>query len=122
MDTFADRFDIASSFLSLPSGSEIYLFCGLVITRKEARIYILVSKKETLKKLEGIAGKLLKVKSVCSHAKNYELVWNKVKDLDTQSEDYEGVLCSAHATCCCNFYNTKKLETNSKQEINEIYE
>ena len=35
MDTFADRFDIASSLLSLPSGSEIYLFCGLAITRKK---------------------------------------------------------------------------------------
>ena len=47
---------------------------------------------EILKKLDGIAEKSSKVKSVSSHAKNYELVWDKIKDLDTQSKDYEDVM------------------------------
>ena len=46
---------------------------------------------ETLKKLGGIAEKWSKVKPVSSYAKNYELVWDKIKYLDTQSEDYQGV-------------------------------
>ena len=78
---------------------------------------------ETLKKPGRIAEKWPKVKPVSSYAKNYELVWDKIKDLDTQSEDdYQGVTWPAHATCRHNFYNTKKLQTNSKRKINEIDE
>ena len=65
---------------------------------------------EILKKLDGIAEKSSKVKSVSSHAKNYELVWDKIKDLDTQSKDYEDVMWPAHATCCCNFNNQRNLK------------
>ena len=77
---------------------------------------------ETLKKLDGIAEKWSKAKPVSSHAKNYVLIWGKIKDLDTQSEDNNGVMRPAHATCHRNFHNTKKLETNSKQKTNEINE
>ena len=35
---------------------------------------------ETSKKLDEIAEKWSKVKPVSSHAKNYELVWDKIKD------------------------------------------
>ena len=76
---------------------------------------------EILKKPGGIAEKWLKVRPVSSYAKNYKLIWDKIKDLDTQSEDYQGVTWTAHATCRRNFHNTKKLETNSKRKINEIY-
>ena len=69
---------------------------------------------ETLKKPGGIAEKWSKVQPVSSYAKNYELVWDKINDLDIQSEDYQGVMWPDHATCCRNFHNTKKLETNSK--------
>ena len=92
INNFPDRFDIASSLLSLQCSSKICLFCGVVITSKEARNNISVSVLETLKKLDGIAEKSSKVKSVSSHAKNYELVWDKIKDLDTQSKDYEDVM------------------------------
>ena len=77
---------------------------------------------KTLKKSDGIVKTWPKVKAVSSYAKNYELVWDKIKDLDTQSEDYQGIMWSAHATCRRNFHNTKKLETNSKRKINEIDE
>ena len=74
---------------------------------------------ETLKKPGGIAENWLKVKPISSYA----LVWDKVKDLDTQSEDYhQGVTWPVHATCRRSFHNTKKLEINSKREINEIDE
>ena len=86
-----DRFHVASPLLSLQSGSKTYLFCDFVITSKEARNNISVSAMETLKKLAGIAEKWSKVKPVSSYAKNYELVWDKIKYLDTQSEDYQGV-------------------------------
>ena len=76
----------------MQSSSETCLFCGIVITSKEARNNISVSVLETLKKLDGIAEKSSKVKSVSSHAKNYELIWDKIKDLDTQSEDYQDVM------------------------------
>ena len=46
---------------------------------------------EILKKPGGIAEKWLKVRPVSSYAKNYKLIWDKIKDLDTQSEDYQGV-------------------------------
>ena len=92
MGRLADRFDVASPFLSLQSGSKTCLFCDLVITSKEARNDISVSAMEILKKLGGIAEKWSKVKPVSSYAKNYELVWDKIKDLDTQSEDYHRVI------------------------------
>ena len=76
---------------------------------------------EILKKPGGIAEKWLKVRPVSSYVKNYKLVWDKIKDLDTQSEDYQGVTWTAYATCRRNLHNTKKLETNSKRKINEIY-
>ena len=41
---------------------------------------------ETLKKVDGIAGKWSNVKPVSSYGKNYELIWDKIKHLDTQSE------------------------------------
>ena len=63
-----------------------------------------------------------KKKPVTCYAKNHELVWNKIKDLDTQSEDYQSVTWPAHATCRLNFHNRKKLETNSKRKINELDE
>ena len=47
---------------------------------------------ETSKNFDEIAEKWSKVKPVSSHAKNYEMVWDKIKDLDPQSEDYEGVM------------------------------
>ena len=75
---------------------------------------------ETLKKLDGIAEKWSKAKPVSSHAKNYELIWDRIKDLNTQSEDHNGVMRPAYATCHRNFHNTKKLETNSKQKTSEI--
>ena len=75
---------------------------------------------ETLKKPDEIAEKWSKVKPVSSYAKNYELVWYKVNNLDAQSEDYQGVTWLAHATCRHNFHNTMKLETNSKRKINKI--
>ena len=108
--------------LSLEPSSKTCLFCDLVITSKEARNNISVSVIATLKKPGGIAVKWLKVKPVSSYAKNYELLWDKIKDLYTQSEDYQGVRWPAHATCHCNFHNTKKLKTNSKRKINEIDE
>ena len=77
--------------LSLQSGSKTCLFCELVIISKEARNNISVSPMETLKKPGGTAENWSKVKPVCSYAKNYELIWDKIKDLDTQSEDYQGV-------------------------------
>ena len=120
MKKFADRFDVASPLLPLQSGSKTCLLCGLVITSKETRNNISVRAVEKLKKLDGIEEKWIKVKPVSSHAKNYELVCYKIKDLDTQSEAYEGVMWPTHATCCHNFHNTKKLETNSKQKIHEI--
>ena len=77
---------------------------------------------ETLKKLDGIAEKWSKAKPVSSHAKNYELIWDRIKDLNAQSEDHNGVMRPAYATCHRNFHNTKKLETNSKQKTSEIDE
>ena len=77
---------------------------------------------ETLKKPGGIAEKWPKVKPVSFYAKNYELVWNKIKDLDRQSENYQGITRLAHAKCRRNFHNKKKLETNSKRKLNEIDE
>ena len=108
--------------LSLEPGSKTCLFCDLVMTSKEARNNISVSVIATLKKPGGIAAKWSKVKPVFSYAKNYELLWDKIKDLYTQSEDYQGVRWPAHAACHCNFHNTKKLKTNSKRKINEIDE
>ena len=112
MDRLADRLDVASPLLSLQPGCRTCLFCDLVITSKEARNNITVSAMETLKKPDGIAEKWSKVKPVSSYAKNYELVWDKTKNLDTQSEDHQGVTWLAHATCHHNFHNTKKLEKN----------
>ena len=74
MDKLADRFDVALPLLPLQSGSKTCLFCGLVITSKEARNNISVSAMETLKKLDGIAEKWPKAKPVSSHAKNYVLI------------------------------------------------
>ena len=65
---------------------------------------------ETLKKPGGTAENWSKVKPVCSYAKNYELIWDKIKDLDTQSEDYQDVMWPAHATCRCNFHNQRNLK------------
>ena len=75
---------------------------------------------ETLKKIDGIVEKWSNVKPVSSQAKNYEPFWDKIKNVDTESEDYEGVMWPVRATCHSNFHNKKKLETNSKQKINEI--
>ena len=47
---------------------------------------------EILKKADGIAEEWLKVKPVSSCTENYELVWDKIKDFDTQPEEYEGVM------------------------------
>ena len=66
---------------SLQSGSKTCLFNSLFTTSKEARNNISVSAMETSKKLDEIAEKWSKVKPVSSHAKNYELVWDKIKDL-----------------------------------------
>ena len=77
---------------------------------------------EILKKPGGIAEKWSKVKPVSSYAKNYELVCDKIKDWDTQSEKYQGVTWQAHAICRWNFHITKKLETNSKKKKIEIDE
>ena len=77
--------------LSLEPSSKTCLFCDLVITSKEARNNISVSVIATLKKPGGIAVKWSRVKPVSSYAKNYELLWDKIKDLYTQSEDYQGV-------------------------------
>ena len=74
MDHLADGFDVASPLLSLQSGSKICLFCGLVIISKEARNNIPVSAMETLKKVDGIAGKWSNVKPLSSHGENYELI------------------------------------------------
>ena len=70
MDKSADRFDVASSLLSLQYGSKTCLFCDLVITSKEARNNIIVSAMEKMKKPDGISGKWSKVKPVSSHTKN----------------------------------------------------
>ena len=83
-----------------------------VITSKEARNNILVSAVETLRKSDGIAEKWSKVKRDSSYDKNYELVWDNIKDLDAQSEDYRGVMWLAHATCRRSFHNTLTLEIN----------
>ena len=120
MDRLADRIDVASPLLLLQSGSKTCLFCDLVITSIESRNNISVSAMETLKKPGGKAEKWTKVKPISSYAKNFELVWDNIKDLDTQSGKYQGVTWLALATCCCNFHNTKNLETNQKQKINEI--
>ena len=69
MGKFADRFDVASPLLSLQSGSKTCLFCGLVITSKEAKDNISVSVMATLKKLDGIAEKWSKVKPISSQLK-----------------------------------------------------
>ena len=58
---------------------------------------------ETLKKPGGIAEKPSKSKE------------KPVRDLDTQSKDYQGVTWPALATCRRNFHNSKKLETNSEK-------
>ena len=46
-----------------------------------------VNVMKTLKKPDGLIEKWSKVKPASSYAKHYELVWNKIKDLDTQLED-----------------------------------
>ena len=74
-DRLTDTFDVASPLLLLQLGSKTCLFCDLDITSKEARNNISVSMMETLKKPSG---------KPSSYAKNYELVWGKIKDLDTQ--------------------------------------
>ena len=38
--------------------------------------------------------------------------FQKIKYLDTQSGDYQGVTQPIHAACRGNFHNTRKLETN----------
>ena len=108
---FVDRFDVASSSKCL--------FCDLVITLKEARNDISYIAIEILKKPDGTAEKQSQVKPVSSYAKIYELIWDKTRYLDTQSEDNQGGTWTLHATCYRNFNNTKKLETNSKRKINE---
>ena len=82
MGRLRDRFDVASPLLLLQSGSKTCLFCDLVITPKEARNNISVDAMETLKKPDGIAENWSKVKPVSSYAKNYELVWDKIRGLD----------------------------------------
>ena len=114
MDTFVDKFDVALRSKGL--------FCDLVITLKEARNNISYIAIEILKKPDGIAEKQSEVKPVSYYAKIYELVRDKTKYLDTQSEDNQGSTWTVHATCYRNFNNTKKLETNSKQKINETGE
>ena len=114
MYKFADRFDVASPLLWLQPGSKTYQFWGFGITSKEVRNDISVSTMETLKKIDGIVEKSSNVKQVSAQAKNYEPFWDKIKNVDTQSEDYEGVMWLVHATCHSNFHNKKKLETNSK--------
>ena len=111
---FVDRFDVASSSKCL--------FCDLVITLKEARNDISHIAIEILKKPDGTAEKQSQVKPVSSYAKIYELIWDKTRYLDTQSEDNQGGTWTLHATCYRNFNNTKKFETNSKQKINETGE
>ena len=74
-----DRFDVAAPLLPLQYGTKTCLFCDLVITSKEARNNISVSAMETLMKPHGIAEKWSKVKPVSSYAKNYEVVWDKIK-------------------------------------------
>ena len=120
MYKFADRFDVASPLLWLQPGSKTYQFWGFGITSKEVRNDISVSTMETLKKIDGIVEKSSNVKQVSAQAKDYEPFWDKIKNVDTQSEDYEGVMWLVHATCHSNFHNKKKLETNSKQKINEM--
>ena len=61
----------------------------------------------------------MNVKPVSTYTKDYELISEKIKYLDTCSEHYQGVTRPAHATCRGNFHNTRKLETNSKQKTNE---
>ena len=117
VDRLTDRFDVASPLLPLQSGSRTCLFCDLVIAPKEARNNISVSAMETLKKPGGMAEKWSKVKPVSSFAKIYDLVWDKIKDLDTQSEEYQRITWPALATCCRIFHNTKNLETNSGKEM-----
>ena len=83
MDRHTDRFDVAPALLSLRSGSKTCLFCDLVITSKEVRNNISVSAIETWKKPDGIVEQWPKVKPVPFYAKKHELVWDKIKDLDT---------------------------------------
>ena len=119
MDRLTDNFDVVSLLPSLQFGSKTCLFCNLVITSKEASNTISVSTMETLKKSHGIAEKWSKIKLVSSCAKNYDFVWGRIKNLDTQSENYQGIMWAIYATYRCDFQNTKKLETNSKQKINK---
>ena len=120
MYKFVDKFDVASPLLWLQPGPKTCQFCEFSFTSKEVRKNISVSAMETLKKIDGIVEKWSNVKPVSSQAKNYEPFWDKIKNVDTESEDYEGVMWPVRATCHSNFHNKKKLETNSKQKINEI--
>ena len=79
-----------------------------------------VLKVATLEKLQeegGIAERWSKTQPVSAYAKNFELVWEKVKLVDTRSKDYTKVTWPAHAACRRNFCNEQKLETNSKSLV-----
>ena len=114
MYKFADKFDVASPLLWLQPGPKTCQFCDFSITSKEVKKNISVSAMETLKKLDGIVEKWSNVRPVSSQAKNYEPFWDKIKNVDTESEDYEGVMWPVHATCHSNFHNKKKLRNKFK--------
>ena len=72
---------------------------------------------KNLTKAGGITEKWSKMKPVSTYACNFELVWNKIKDLDIKSEDYEGVTWPAHAPCRRNFTSSQKLENKLENNL-----
>ena len=117
MEQSEDKFNTASPLLTLKLGDKTSLFCGGLVSPKESTNNVTVSAMINLQKVNGIAEKWSKVQPVSLYAKNFELVWGKIKDIDTSKKEYAGIKWPAHASCRRNFSNERKLETNSKLSV-----
>ena len=94
-----DKFRVTTPLLSLQAGSKACLFCDLIIKKAESTNNV---SSNAIGNLKNIAKRWSEIKPLSSYAKNFELVWDKVKHLDTEKVD-DGTKWPAHASCRRNF-------------------
>ena len=98
--------------LTVQVGTKTCLFCQCDIKSKEISTNVSANALEKLQETGGFAEKWSKTSPTSAYAKNFELVWEKIKSINTNNSTNSS--WPAHAACRRNFLNETKLQTNMK--------
>ena len=104
---------VTSPLLSLTSDTNTCLLCDFIAEEREKKTTLSF---RAIQNLKQIAKHWSLISTKSSYATNFELVWDKMKDVNDEVllKDVKWLI---HSSCRRNFSNGQRLSTNSKNQV-----